>query len=147
MCIFYWAAFFGRTKTVNLMIRHRKWSPYIKSFMNQSIMTSAVRGERLHLVKRIIFGYEYRGLDDLAQRKVEKAFFNKDLVDNNCLHFAYSMDIPEIRAMMKEDGQIVPERSNRRNQRGMLPKQMRHAKKVEASDSDEAGVEEGISRT
>ena len=39
--------------------------------------------------------------------------------------------------MLKEDGALNPERSDRRNIRGQLPKQMRHAKKVEISDSDE----------
>ena len=38
---------------------------------------------------------------------------------------------------MKEDGHIDPAKSERRNQRGQLPKQMRHAKKVELSDSDD----------
>ena len=150
--IFYWAAFYGRTKTINLMIRHRRWSPYMKSFLNQSIMTAAVRGERLHLVKRLIANYEYRGLTEAKQRVVEKAFFNKDAADNNCLHFAYSIDIPEIRAMVKADGHIDPAKSERRNQRGLLPKQMRHAKKVELSDSDDdahdvAGAELARSQT
>ena len=101
MHIFYWAAYYGRKKTINLLIRHRKWSPYIKSFKNQSVMTSAVRGERLELVNAIVLDYEYIGMDSFEQRKIDKAFFNKDYIDNNCLHFAYSIDIPEIRTAMK----------------------------------------------
>ena len=65
MRIFYWAAFYGRTKTMNLMIRHRRWSPYIKSFRNQSIMSAAIRGERISLVRRLIFNYEYRHKDEM----------------------------------------------------------------------------------
>ena len=122
MRIFYWAAYYGRTKTMKLMIRHRKWSPYIKSFMNQSIMSAAIRGERLNLVRHLIFIYEYKGVTEVLQRKIERGFFNKDYNDNNCLHYAYSIDIPEIRAMMKEDGQINPDKSERRNIRGQLPK-------------------------
>lgn len=32
--IFYWAAYYGRTKTINRMIMQKRWSPFIKSFQN-----------------------------------------------------------------------------------------------------------------
>lgn len=34
MRIFYWAAYYGFKKYVRLMIIHRRWSPFIKSFKN-----------------------------------------------------------------------------------------------------------------
>jgi len=64
MRVFYWAAYYGRTKTINLLILHRRWSPYIKSTDNQSIITSAIRGERSELVERLVTNFEYKGHDE-----------------------------------------------------------------------------------
>lgn len=48
--IYYWAAFYGRGKSINAMIMQRKWSPFMKSFHNQSILVAAIRGQRTKMV-------------------------------------------------------------------------------------------------
>ena len=92
--IFYWAAFYGRAKTVNRMIMHRKWSPFIKSFRNQSVMTAAIRGERVSIVQRLAGAFEYKMEEESSFTKFMRDVFNKDLQDNSCLHYAYQVDNP-----------------------------------------------------
>lgn len=48
--IYYWAAYYGRGKSINAMIMQRKWSPFMKSFHNQSILVAAIRGSRTKMV-------------------------------------------------------------------------------------------------
>ena len=42
--IFYWAAFNGFKKTIRYMIVSRRWSPFIKSYKNRSIISGAIWG-------------------------------------------------------------------------------------------------------
>ena len=35
--------------------------------------------------------------------------FNKDIEDNNCLHYSYLVDAPEIRQILKENGLMKQE--------------------------------------
>lgn len=57
--IFYWAAFNGYKKYLRLMILHRKWSPYIKSFRNRSIISGAVWGSQVDLLRMLLGNYKY----------------------------------------------------------------------------------------
>ena len=95
--IFYWAAYYGRSKTVNRMVMHRKWSPFIKSFRNQSVMTAAIRGERVAVVQRLAGAFHYEHEEESALAKVFRDVFNKDVEDNSSLHYAYQVDNPAIR--------------------------------------------------
>lgn len=61
--------------------------------------------------------------------------FNKDESDNNCLHYAYMMDMPEVRQLLR-DAHILDSRATRLNRRGQLPTKLRHFIKCEDSDED-----------
>lgn len=59
MRIFYWAAFYGKTDTIiNYMILARRWSPFIKSFKKQNVLTAAIRGKKVGLVRKMQ-AYQY----------------------------------------------------------------------------------------
>lgn len=52
--VFYWAAFYGYKETIiNYMILHLRWSPFIKSFRKQSVLTAAIRGRKVGLVRML----------------------------------------------------------------------------------------------
>ena len=42
------------------MILHRKWSPYIKSFRNRSIISGAVWGSRVETLRMLLGNYDYK---------------------------------------------------------------------------------------
>ena len=90
MRIFYWAAFFGMNRYLKLMIETLKWSPFIKSFRNRSILSAAILGGQIDTVRFLLNGYSFvsvmGGNDD---NLVLKTVFNKDVNDNNSMHFAY----------------------------------------------------------
>ena len=69
----------------------------MKSFQNQSILSAAIRGKRANIVKRIVGAFEYRVEEETLMTKLSKQMFNKDLFDNNSLHYTYMNDAPEIR--------------------------------------------------
>ena len=133
--IFYWAAYFGRSKTVNRMVMHRKWSPFIKSFREQSVMTGAIKGERVNIVQRLAGGFEYKATEETSFSKFLRDVFNKDLQDNSCLHYAYAVDNPQIRQILKDNG--FSRKDMPRNVRGQLPRELRHAKKCLDSDDED----------
>lgn len=57
--VFYWAAFNGFNKYVRLMIVNRRWSPFIKSYRNRSIISGAIWGSRVDTVRMIVGNYKY----------------------------------------------------------------------------------------
>ena len=61
--------------------------------------------------------------------------FNKDLQDNSCLHYAYAVDNPQIRQILKDNG--FSRKDMPRNVRGQLPRELRHAKKCLDSDDED----------
>lgn len=70
-----------------------------------------------------------------------KSIFNKDQSDNNCLHYCYMVDMPEVRQILRDTG-FYNLRSNRLNRRGQLPTQLRHS--IKAEDSNEATEDEEL---
>lgn len=59
--------------------------------------------------------------------------FNKDEVDNNCLHYCYMIDLPEVRQILR-DNELIADRAQRLNRRGQLPTKLRHYNKAEDSN-------------
>ncbi len=59
MRVFYWAAYHGLNRYLKYMILHKKWSPYIKSFKNRSIVSGAIWGENLDTIKLLVGDYKY----------------------------------------------------------------------------------------
>ncbi len=59
MRVFYWAAYHGLNRYLKYMILHKKWSPYIKSFKNRSIVSGAIWGENLDTIKLLVGDYTY----------------------------------------------------------------------------------------
>ena len=55
-------------------------------------------------------------------------------MDNNCLHYCYMIDLPEVRQILR-DNNLFNERSQKLNRRGQLPTQLRHY--IKAEDSNE----------
>ena len=57
--IFYWAAFYGHNDTIiDYMILFKRWSPYIKSYKMQSVLTGTIRGKRVSLL-RLFSDYQF----------------------------------------------------------------------------------------
>ena len=59
MRIFYWAAYYGLNKYMKYMILHKRWSPFIKSFRNRSVVSGAIWGEQVETIRLLIGEYEY----------------------------------------------------------------------------------------
>jgi len=79
MRIFYWAAYNGLDRYLRLMVENRKWSPYIKSFRNRSILSAAVWGSQVNTVRILLGDYTYQpgvARDDIVD--LSKTIFNKD---------------------------------------------------------------------
>ena len=54
MRIFYWAAYYGLNKYLKYMILHKRWSPFIKSFRNRTVVSGAIWGEQLDTIRLLI---------------------------------------------------------------------------------------------
>ena len=69
--------------------------------------------------------------------------FNKDIARNNCWHYSYLQDVPEIREAFRQAGINSSVAKYEKNWRGQEPKQLRHAQKAEeSSGTDEESNEE-----
>lgn len=99
MHCFYWAAFYGLNKHLRYMVLSRRWSPFIKSFQQRSVISGAVWGEKVETIRMLLGGYKYENVSPLSLKNLvdEMKIFNKDLADNNCLHYSYMIDLPEVR--------------------------------------------------
>lgn len=134
--VFYWAAHNGLVRYLKLMVEVRKWSPYIKSFRNRSILSAAIWGSQVPTVRMLLGDYHYApgvARDDIVN--LSKTIFNKDDADNNSLHYSYMIDLPEVRQILR-DNDLYNTRSQRLNRRGQLPTQLRHSIKAEDSGDD-----------
>ena len=166
MRTFYWAAYYGKVNfVVGYMVLQLKWSPFIKSFQKQSVLTAAIRGKQVNLVRKIA---NFLFVADAAKKSTVKIFedwvvdnwYGKDLDDNNPLHYAYLSDLPDIRQILRQsklDGGEMARIAeggkahhpheppgSRMNRRSQVPSQMRHEQKCEpssdSSDQDADGV-------
>ena len=54
---FYWAAFNGFDKYVRYMVVNLKWSPFIKSFRNRTIVSGAIWGSRIETIRMLLGEY------------------------------------------------------------------------------------------
>lgn len=137
MRIFYWCAFYGSSFAhfLRLMVRVRRWSPFIKSFKGRSIISGSIWGNQDTIVRYLLEDYKYSVIHADQAEDFAKTVFNKDSSDNNCLHYSYMVDMPEVRQILRDTG-FYSMRSNRLNRRGQLPTQLRHAMKAEDSNQD-----------
>ena len=99
--VFYWAANLGMDEYVRLMILQRRWSPFIKSFEQRSIVSGCIIGKRTELLQSILGEYTYEGVDQESMLEIVNTFFTKDDSDNTSLHYAYMMDLPEVRELLR----------------------------------------------
>lgn len=108
MRVFYWAAYFGKQNFVlGYMIMLLKWSPFIKSFQKQSVLTAAIRGKQTELIRKManfifVSGEGKRHSMKIFEEWVVDNWFGKDLDDNNPLHYAYLSDMPDIRQILRQ---------------------------------------------
>ena len=82
----------------------------------------------MNIVQRLAGCFEFQGEDENALNKIVFGIFSKDIHENNCLHYSYLTDVPEIRQILK-DNNLIKEDQNKRNVWGRLPKELRHPKK------------------
>ena len=113
----------------------RKWSPFIKSYRNRSIISGAIWGSQVSTVRMILGEFKFENKDENGFLTFAKTLFNKDASDNNCLHYCYMIDLPEVRQLLRDNG-LFTERSQRLNRRGQLPTKMRHFIKAENSGDE-----------
>jgi len=79
------------------MILNRKWSPFIKAYRNRSIISGAIWGSKTETVRMMLANYKFEGFDQTGLIDFARSLFNKDKDDNNCLHYCYMIDLPEVR--------------------------------------------------
>jgi hypothetical protein len=115
--IFYWAAYSGFKKTLKYMVESRRWSPFIKSYKNRSIVSGAIWGSQVDVVRMLLGDYTYENIKAESFTDFAKSLYNKDLEDNNCLHYSYMIDLPEVRQILRDNG-FFNGRSQRMNRRG-----------------------------
>ena len=119
--VFYWAAYNGYNKYLRYMFLNRQWSPFIKSYRNRSIISGAIWGSKVETVRMMLGNYKFEAVDQngLTQQVAAfaKTLFNKDNSDNNCLHYCYMIDLPEVRQLLRDNG-LFNMRSQRLNRRG-----------------------------
>ena len=119
--MFYWAAFYGYQSYLKLMIEELRWSPFIKSFKLRSIISGAIMGSQVETVRFLLGEYKYEKIENNQLWELHGTIFNKDLEDNNCLHFSYMADLPEVRQILRDNG-LADARSKRLNRKGQLPR-------------------------
>ena len=139
MRIFYWAAYYGNEGLMTQLVRDRRWSPFIKSYKNRSVISGAIWGGKTEVVRYLLGTYKFNEVHADQQKDFAATVFNKDQHDNNCLHYCYMVDLPEVREILREFG-YFNERSQRLNRRGQLPSQLRHS--IKAEDSNEETEDE-----
>ena len=137
--VFYWAAFHGFKNTVKYMIEGRRWSPFIKSYKNRSVVSGAIWGGQVDIVRLMLGNYSYINVHTHMLIDFAKTVYNKDSADNNCLHYCYMKDLPEVRQILRDNG-LFQERSQRLNRRGQFPTKLRHF--IKAEDSNDETEEE-----
>ena len=95
MRVFYWAAFYGKQNfVIGYMILLLKWSPFIKSYQRQSVLTAAIRGKQTELIRKMA---NFRFLSapgknnsvNVLEDWVVENWYGKDEQDNIPLHYAY----------------------------------------------------------
>ena len=132
--IFYWAAFFGLKKYVRLMLIKRRWSPFIKSYKDRSVLAGAICGRRPKVCRMILKEYEYQAVVPASAPWVKKddqfKVFGKDVDDNNILHHCYVHDMPEVRQMLRDSNFVNIEQEkaaqNMVEERKKLKKGVKH---------------------
>lgn len=108
MRVFYWAAFYGkRNFVIGYMILLLKWSPFIKSYQKQSVLTAAIRGKQTELIRKManflfVADDKKKNTVKIFEDWVVENWFGKDLDDNNPLHYAYLSDMPDIRQILRQ---------------------------------------------
>lgn len=96
-------------------------------------------GEKVETIRMLLGDYKYNNITQLNLLEFASNIYNKDQMDNNCLHYCYMIDLPEVRQILR-DNNLFHERSQKLNRRGQLPTQLRHY--IKAEDSNEQSDEQ-----
>ena len=125
MRVFYWAAYYGKSNfVIGYMILLLKWSPFIKSYMKQSVLTAAIRGKQTELIRKManfmfVADQQKGDKNSIFEEWVVENWYGKDLEDNNPLHYAYLSDLPDIRQILRqskfEDVEIMQKPKDKRD--------------------------------
>ena len=90
------------------MILLLRWSPFIKSFQKQSVLTAAIRGQQVELIRKMsnflfVAPSGSKNTTKIFEDWVVDNWYGKDAADNNPLHYAYIRDMPNIRQILREN--------------------------------------------
>ena len=89
MRIFYWAAYYGNEALMGQLVKDRRWSPFIKSYKNRSIISGAIWGNKTEIVRYLLGNFKFNEIHADQKKDFAATVFNKDSHDNNCLHYCY----------------------------------------------------------
>lgn len=67
--MFFWAARFGLRRYIRLMILLLRWSPFMKAFRNANIVSGAIFGKQIKVVREILSRFEFSYKISLSQMK------------------------------------------------------------------------------
>jgi hypothetical protein len=103
-------------------------SPFIKCYQGRNIITGAVTGKQPDVLKYLL-GFKYRAADEEDSKKVKKMLLSRDDFGNIPLHYAYSLNLPDCRDLLRnydEDTSIRKKMDLTPNFQGTLPSEMNH---------------------
>jgi ankyrin repeat protein len=101
--IAYWCSFFGIQSALELFVEKLGFSPFLRAYKMQSILVGAIRGNQQFAVKYLLnFSYLIKDQDDYE--KFIEILLHRDERGNTALHYAYDLDQPEVRSLLKQNG-------------------------------------------
>jgi ankyrin repeat protein len=112
----------GDIHVIQKMINRFRWSPFMKSYRQQTVLTGAIWYDRNDIVE-LVLGYEYRGDGPEAEKKIASLIQGIDKNKRNPMHYAYMSGNKAIIAMLDKFG-YNPKK--RRDINGFLPHQCTH---------------------
>lgn len=105
---------------IEVMAKSWRWSPFIKSIKNRSIMSAAIIGQQIDVCRMILMDCEFPEIIvDKVKAKKSKAewlmkpdpyrVFGKDDDDNNILHLCYIYDMNDVRVLLRKKNLVKVE--------------------------------------
>ena len=111
------------------MVLLLRWSPYMKSFKGANVISAAIHGSRIKVVRELISRFSFvaelkvsgKDKNKLRPDQVFKVY-GKDFCDNNMLHNTYIRNLPEVRQILRSNN-LMPKNifgkvANRMNMQG-----------------------------
>ncbi len=78
----------GDIDAIKKMINRFRWSPFMKSFKQRTVLTAAIWYDQDEIVEEVL-GYEYKATGEDDEKKLQMMIKGIDKFKRNPLHYAY----------------------------------------------------------